>query len=140
MDRAATGDPGPESLRKGPEWLHELKYDGYRMLCRIKDGPATSYSPETATTGPRSCPDVAAAAADLRINSAWLDGEVVALLPDGRVSFQRLQNAFDAQTDSHLVYVVFDLLYLDGYDLRPIPLIERKRLLSALLRDNSRPR
>ena len=121
---------------EGPEWVHELKYDGYRMLCRVKDGTATLLT-RNGHDWTAKLPHVAAAAVDLRVNSAWLDGEVVALLPDGRVSFQWLQNAFEAHTDSHLVYVVFDLLYLDGYDLRPIPLIERKRLLSALLQDNS---
>jgi bifunctional non-homologous end joining protein LigD len=60
---------------------------------------------------------------------------VVALLPDGRISFQGLQNAFDARSDSNLLYYVFDLLYLDGYDLRDVPLLERKRLLSSLLKD-----
>ncbi|MCS6288802.1 MAG: DNA ligase D [Nitrospira sp.] len=121
---------------EGPEWVHELKYDGYRMLCRVKDGKATLLT-RNGHDWTAKLPHVAAAAADLRVNSAWLDGEVVALLPDGRVSFQRLQNAFDAHSDSRLVYVVFDLLYLDGYDLRPLRLIERKRLLSALLQDNS---
>ena len=73
----------------------------------------------------------------LAVKTAWLDGEVVALLRDGRVSFQTLQNAFDTHSDSNLVYFVFDLLYLDGYDLRPASLIERKRLLSALFQDSS---
>ena len=76
-------------------------------------------------------PHIAAAAARLPLKTAWLDGEVVALLPDGRISFQTLQNAFETHSDSHLVYFVFDLLYLDGYDLRSCPLIDRKRLLSA---------
>lgn len=121
---------------EGPDWVHELKYDGYRILCRVKDGTATLLT-RNGHDWSAKLPHIAAAAADLRVKTAWLDGEVVALLPGGRVSFQRLQNAFDAQSDRHLVYVVFDLLYLDGYDLRSCPLLERKRLLSALLKDGA---
>ena len=115
--------------------MHELKYDGYRILCRVKDGAATLLTRNGNDWTPK-LPHIARAAAALPVKSAWLDGEVVAFLPDGRVSFQTLQNAFDAHSDSNLVYYVFDLLYLDGYDLRPIPLIERKRLLGQLFKDN----
>jgi hypothetical protein len=63
---------------------------------------------------------------------------VVALLPNGRISFQRLQNAFDAHIDSQLVYVVFDLLYLDGYDLRADRLCSSGNVSCRLsLQDNS---
>ncbi len=121
---------------EGPDWVHELKYDGYRMLCRLEDRSATLLT-RNGHDWTAKLPHVAAATAGLGVKTAWLDGEVVALLPDGRISFQRLQNAFDTHTDSHLVYFVFDLLYLDGYDLRPSPLYERKRLLSALLQDRA---
>ncbi|MGZ8422695.1 MAG: DNA ligase D [Nitrospira sp.] len=121
---------------EGKEWVHELKYDGYRILCRLQNNTATLWT-RNGHDWSAKLPHIAAAAGDLPVKTAWLDGEVVALLPDGRVSFQTLQNAFDSHSDSNLVYFVFDLLYLDGYDLRPAPLIERKRLLSALFKDNS---
>lgn len=121
---------------EGKDWIHELKYDGYRILCRLQNGTATLLT-RNGNDWSAKLPHIAAAAADLPVKTAWLDGEVVALLPDGRVSFQTLQNAFDTHSDSNLVYFVFDLLYLDGYDLRPTPLIERKRLLSALFKDSS---
>ena len=121
---------------EGEEWVHELKYDGYRILCRIQGGRATLLT-RNGNDWTAKLPHIARAAADLAVKTAWLDGEVVALLPDGRVSFQTLQNAFDTHSDSNLVYFVFDLLYLDGYDLRPALLIERKRLLSALFQDSS---
>ncbi len=121
---------------EGKEWVHELKYDGYRILCRLQNGTATLWT-RNGHDWSAKLPHIAAAAGDLPVKTAWLDGEVVALLPDGRVSFQTLQNAFDTHSDSNLVYFVFDLLYHDGYDLRPAPLIERKRLLSALFKDNS---
>jgi bifunctional non-homologous end joining protein LigD len=121
---------------EGEGWVHELKYDGYRMLGRVRDGAATLWT-RNGNDWTAKLSHIAAAAADLPVKTAWLDGEVVALLPDGRVSFQTLQNAFDQHSDSNLVYFVFDLLYLDGYDLRSAPLLERKRLLSALFNDSS---
>ncbi len=75
---------------------------------------------------------IAEAAAVLPVKNAWLDGEVVALMPDGSLSFQALQNAFDTRSETSLVYYVFDLLYLDGYDLRKVGLLDRKRALKAI--------
>ena len=121
------------SCPEGEEWIHELKYDGYRILCRLKDGEATLWT-RNGNEWTRKLPSIASAVSGLPVKNAWLDGEVVALLPDGRISFQTLQNAFDAHSDSNLVYYVFDLLYLDGYDLRPSPLLERKRLLSQVVK------
>jgi bifunctional non-homologous end joining protein LigD len=114
----------------GDEWVHELKYDGYRILCRVKNKSAmlvTRNGHDWTTT----LQGIAEAAA-LSVKNAWLDGEVVALMPDGSISFQALQNAFDARSETNLVYYVFDLLYLDGYDLRQVGLLERKRALEAI--------
>jgi bifunctional non-homologous end joining protein LigD len=121
---------------EGEEWVHELKYDGYRILCRLKAGEARLLT-RNGNDWTAKLPHIAEAASKLPVKTAWLDGEVVALLPDGHISFQALQNAFDAHSDSNLVYFVFDLLYLDGYDLRAVPLLERKRLLSALFQDRT---
>lgn len=122
-----------EQIPTGEGWVHELKYDGYRILCRVKDGAATLFT-RNGHDWTSKLHRIAETIAALSVKNAWLDGEVVALKPDGRISFQTLQNAFDARSDSDLVYYVFDLLYLDGYDLRPVPLIERKRLLASLLK------
>ncbi|MGC3974506.1 MAG: DNA ligase D [Nitrospira sp.] len=119
---------------EGEDWVHELKYDGYRILCRLKDGQVKLFT-RNGHDWTAKLPHIAAAMTDLPAQVAWFDGEVVALSPDGRISFQVLQNAFDAHSDSNLLYYVFDLLYLNGYDLREVPLLERKRLLSALLKD-----
>lgn len=116
----------------GDEWVHELKYDGYRILCRVKNGSAklvTRNDHDWTVKLQR----IAEAAAALPVKNAWLDGEVVALMPDGTISFQGLQNAFDTRSESNLVYYVFDLLYLDGYDLRQVTLLDRKRALAALM-------
>ncbi len=119
----------------GEEWVHELKYDGYRILCRA-NGDGVTLLTRNGHDWTAKLPHIAAAVATLPFTSAWLDGEVVALLPNGRPSFQALQNAFDAGADKSLRYFVFDLLYLDGQDLRSVPLVERKKLLSILFTDN----
>ena len=116
----------------GASWVHEIKYDGYRMLCRIADGEVRMVS-RNAKDWTSDFPALARAVARLPVASAWLDGEVVAMDDKGRTSFQRLQNALDATRTQNLSYLAFDLLYLDGYDLRDVALVERKRVLQRLL-------
>jgi bifunctional non-homologous end joining protein LigD len=125
-----------EKAPEGDEWVHELKYDGYRMLCSLRDGRAKLFT-RNGNEWTSKLQRIADAAGMLTAKQAWLDGEVVALLPDGRVDFQSLQNAFDSRSETNLIYCVFDLLYLDGYDLRSAPLLERKRLLTELAKDFS---
>ena len=116
----------------GESWVHELKYDGYRILCRVKSGSATLVT-RNGHDWTSKLQRIAEAAAALPVKNAWLDGEVVALMPNGVVSFQSLQNAFDAGSDTNLIYYVFDLLYLDGYDLKQVALLDRKRLLAQVI-------
>jgi len=125
----ATAVKSPPS---GNAWVHEIKYDGYRMLCRIADGEARMVS-RNAKDWTSDFPALARALARLPVETAWLDGEVVATDEKGRTSFQRLQNALDATRKQNLAYLAFDLLYLDGYDLREAALTERKRVLERLL-------
>jgi bifunctional non-homologous end joining protein LigD len=118
----------------GDEWLHELKYDGYRIGCRIDDGEVLLLSRRGKDwTG--QFPDLVAAARKLKTKRALLDGEAAVLLDDGRTSFQALQNYFGGQRRG-LVYFAFDLLHLDGEDLAPLPLDQRKERLTKLLRDS----
>ena len=77
---------------------------------------------------------IAQEASKLSVTSAILDGELVALLPSGISSFQALQNAGRNGSTANLVYYVFDLLHLNGHDLRPLPLLQRKELLADLLK------
>jgi bifunctional non-homologous end joining protein LigD len=116
----------------GDEWIHELKLDGYRILCAVDGGEAKIFTRHAKDWTDRFGP-VAEAAAKLPVSSALLDGEVVVLEPDGTTSFQALQNALTADGERDLVYFVFDLLYLDGYDLRSAPLTARKEALTALV-------
>ena len=119
----------------GDDWLHEIKYDGYRMGCAITpDGVRLTGRKGLDYTG--ALPEIVAAAKALPIASAFLDGEVVVLLEDGRASFQALQNALGGagvKTRSHIVYLVFDLLELDGESQLSTPLEERKARLQALV-------
>jgi bifunctional non-homologous end joining protein LigD len=113
-------------------WIHEIKYDGYRALLEIDGADVHLYTRRGNDWTPRF-QTVAAAARDLPAKQALLDGEVVVLLPDGTTSFQALQNALAEERPGELVYFAFDLLYLDGYDLRGAPLAARKEALGGLL-------
>jgi bifunctional non-homologous end joining protein LigD len=116
----------------GAAWVHEIKYDGYRMLCRIEHGAARLVS-RTANDWTGDFDAVARALALLPVSDAWLDGEVVALDGGGRTSFQALQKALSAADSRKLKYLAFDLLHLNGFDLRDVALLERKRLLREIL-------
>jgi bifunctional non-homologous end joining protein LigD len=116
----------------GPEWVHELKYDGYRALCRIDRGKARLFS-RSGKDWTNAMAAVARAAEALPIDRAWLDGEVVVMQADGRTSFQALQNALSANGGGGLTYMVFDAPFLDGRDLRALPLVTRKQALAAAL-------
>ncbi|HEV2846555.1 MAG TPA: DNA ligase D, partial [Thermoanaerobaculia bacterium] len=125
-----------EEVPKAGEWIHEIKYDGYRALCEIRDGEARLITRSGKDWTDRFIP-IAREAETLPARRAILDGEAVVLEPDGTTSFQSLQNALSEGRQRDLVYYAFDLLYLDGYDLRKAPLLERKEALEALLAGRS---
>jgi bifunctional non-homologous end joining protein LigD len=116
----------------GDQWLHEIKFDGYRILARLENGRARLMSRNDKDWTER-LPDVAEAVARLPARRALIDGEVVVLQPDGTSSFQALQNLMQGERRGELVYMVFDLLHLDGRDLTALPLEERKAALQALV-------
>ncbi len=115
----------------GDNWLNEIKFDGYRMVCRI-EGRNVTFSSRNGLDWTARVPHLVQAARGLGVGSAILDGEVVALSADGSSSFQDLQNAFSENRAGQLVYYVFDLLYLDGRNLMKVPLEERKQLLATV--------
>ena len=117
---------------EGAEWVYELKLDGYRIEARIQRGAARLFS-RGGNEWTQRLPTVARALAALPVRRALLDGEVV-VLREGLSDFQALQNAISARDDSRCVYFVFDLLHLDGHDLRGRPLLERKEALRELLK------
>jgi bifunctional non-homologous end joining protein LigD len=120
---------------EGDDWVHELKFDGYRILAVVRNGSARLISRNGHDWTARM-PEVAKAATEVDADEAVLDGEVVMLDRHGISRFQLLQNAFGRQATraaTSLHYYVFDLPYLDGRDLRSLPLIERKELLKTIL-------
>src|SRR5262245_44098998 len=121
---------------RGEGWLHEMKFDGYRILARVERGRATLLS-RNGKDWTRRFASIADAASRLPAAAALLDGEVAVLNSDGTTSFSALQNA--GEGEGALVYFAFDLLHHDGHDLRPLALEARKAALVALLRGVKEP-
>jgi bifunctional non-homologous end joining protein LigD len=116
----------------GPDWLHEIKFDGYRMEARLDRG-AVQLLTRKQQNWTHRFPSVAAAVAALPAATALLDGEIVVEDGQGISNFSLLQTDLkDGRTD-RFVYYAFDLLYLDGRDFTGEPLVERKRALAGLL-------
>jgi ATP-dependent DNA ligase len=121
-----------------PEWLHEIKFDGYRMHARLDCG-AVRLLTRTGLDWTHKYPALTAALSSLDARQAYLDGEFCGVYPDGITSFGMIQAASDAGNAAGLVYFIFDLLHLDGEDLSALPLIERKARLAALLSNAAPP-
>jgi bifunctional non-homologous end joining protein LigD len=121
----------------GDEWLHEMKFDGYRMLCRIDRGDVQFWS-RNGKDWTAKFPNVAAAVKSLPLKSAILDGEIVIVDAEGRSSFQKLQRAMKESSKAGFVFEVFDVIHLDGTDLTQIPLVQRKTVLKALCKSAGR--
>ena len=120
---------------EGDEWVHEIKFDGYRIGCRIHGGRVSLIS-RNGKDWTHAFPEVVDAAAKLGLRDALLDGEVAMVLPDGRTSFQALQGAFAGEgARASLTCFVFDLLRLDGRPLESLTLEERKARLKRLTAD-----
>jgi bifunctional non-homologous end joining protein LigD len=117
----------------GDDWVHEIKLDGYRTAVRIEDSKVRMLT-RTGLDWTKRFRPIAAALADLPIRRAYLDGEVAALDEHGISSFGALQDALSKGQAERLVYIAFDLLHLDGLDLRELPLVDRKEALQRLLR------
>ncbi len=124
----------------GDEWFHELKFDGYRLLCVVNRSHIRFWT-RNEKDWTTKFPALGKAVKALKLGSAILDGEVVALDASGRASFQKLQQALHKNAGAGLVFHVFDLIYLEGFNLTRCPLRERKLLLAALFEnvDESSP-
>ena len=116
----------------GEGWLHEIKLDGYRAMLELRDGHA-----RFVTRGGHDWSDrfagLVQAALELPVRDALLDGEVCVVDAEGKTSFSALQRALSSRGGEPLVYFAFDLLALDGHDLRHEPLVARKAALASLL-------
>ncbi|MEX5582868.1 DNA ligase D [Pseudomonas lurida] len=121
VDRAPEGD-----------WQYEIKFDGYRMLARIRDGEVRLFTRNGHDWTDR-LPRQAKALQALKLKDSWLDGEVVSLNGDGLPDFQALQNAFDIGRSLDIVYYLFDAPFLNGQDRRQAPVEDRRAALKAAL-------
>jgi len=126
----------------GAEWLFEIKWDGYRAVSFIENGSVRLMSRTDNDLSGRY-PELQVLPEFVNANSAILDGEVAALDEEGRASFSLMQQRTGirkhgrqvaGKSEIPIVYYLFDLLYLDGYDLRRVALEERKKVLAAILR------
>jgi len=123
----------------GKDWVHEVKFDGYRLQLRIQNG-RTSLRTRKGLDWTRKFPAIARAAVDLP--DAIIDGEVVAIDSRGAPDFAALQAALSDGATDNLIFYAFDLLFADGHDLRELPLAKRKNWLRNFLnarRDDASP-
>jgi bifunctional non-homologous end joining protein LigD len=105
---------------RAEEWLFEIKFDGYLITRNGNDWTARM-------------PHLAKALQGMKLRPGWLDGEIVVLGERGATDFNALQNAFENSRTKHIVYYLFDVPYYDGYDLRRVPVTERRALVQCLL-------
>ncbi|MCL5071580.1 MAG: non-homologous end-joining DNA ligase [Actinobacteria bacterium] len=117
------------------EWVFEIKWDGYRAIAEIQKNSVLLYSRNDLNFNSQF-PEVVESLKKMHINTV-LDGEIVVLDKQGRSQFQLLQQYLKYKKEM-LVYYVFDILYLEGYELLTLPLITRKKLLKQILSSNHR--
>ncbi len=108
----------------GQQWVHEIKFDGYRMAARLEKGQVNLLT-RSGLDWTEKYPIIAAAFAQLKVSTAYIDGELCGVRPDGVTSFEIMQQVSDSG-GGHLTYFAFDLLHLNGEDVARWPLVERK--------------
>jgi len=131
---AVTAPPG------GSHWLYEIKWDGVRALCLIHNGSLQIHS-RRGNRAEKQYPELADLPKHVNAKTVWLDGEICVLDADGRARFELIQPRINAKPsgaprlaeESPATLFLFDVLYADGYDLRGVPLDDRKRLLQSLV-------
>ncbi|MGO4705741.1 DNA ligase D [Microvirga sp. 2MCAF38] len=145
-------DPMPDSIEpclatlvtrapNGASWLHEIKWDGYRLIAFLSDGEVKLLT-RNGLDWTKRFPGIAKAIADIPVETAILDGEAIVENEQGHSDFSALQQALSRTNKGAAdtaIFQVFDLLYLDGRDLRPLPLIERKKALAQFLSRQKNP-
>src|ERR1700755_473554 len=120
-----------DKVPKGERWIHEIKFDGYRVQLHLIHEAVTIYT-RRGNDWTKRFKKVADEAWHISAGSAIIEGEIVVAGADGTTDFSVLQNELKGKS-TKIVMVAFDLLYLNGYDLRKLPLFERKALLKKLI-------
>ncbi|MDP1604891.1 MAG: DNA ligase D [Legionella sp.] len=121
---------------KGDTWIHEIKFDGYRILA-FKEGDTVTMKSRNNIDWTRNFKQVVNAIKELPVKNAILDGEIVLLDAQQKSSFQLLQNAIKGDKEAPFIYYIFDLIYYDKFELKNLSLLERKKMLSALIGEDS---
>src|SRR6201992_67694 len=141
--RATLAELGDKPF-SSPNWVYEIKWDGVRAIAQIENGKTTLWA-RSGRDVTLEYPEFKDMAARLRVRNAIIDGELVTLDADGRSNFHTLQRRLGVQNPSRqlmqsvpLDYFAFDVMYADGYDLRRVPLVERKEFLQQILSVNER--
>ena len=114
------------------DWRYEIKFDGYRVMAKVDDGRVQLFT-RNGHDWTHKLPRQAEAIASLGLASAWLDGEMVVANEDGVPDFQALQNAFESERSGNIVYYLFDMPFLNGKDLREVPVEQRRAALAKVL-------
>jgi len=120
-----------DKVPAGERWLHEIKFDGYRVQVHLRDATVKVFT-RRGNDWTNRFRKIAADAWHINAGSAIIDGEIVVPAEDGTTDFSVLQNELKGRSKM-IVMVAFDLLYLNGYDLRTLPLFERKSLLKKII-------
>ncbi len=141
--RATLAELGDKPF-SSPNWVFEIKWDGVRALAQIENGKTTLWA-RSGRDVTLEYPEFKDMAARFRVRNAIIDGEIVTLDSDGRSNFHTLQHRLGVQNPSRqlmqsvpLDYFAFDVMYADGYDLRRVPLVDRKDFLQQVLSPNER--
>jgi DNA ligase D-like protein (predicted ligase) len=121
-----------EKPPSGPQWVHEIKLDGFRMAARLDNGRVQLLT-RTGLDWTHKYPRAAAALTNVNVKTAYIDGELCGVDEAGMPSFSQTQAATDGERGVHVVYYAFDLLHVGGWDLSSLQLIQRKALLEPLL-------
>jgi bifunctional non-homologous end joining protein LigD len=121
-----------DAVPTGAGWIYEVKFDGYRILARI-DGDDVRFFTRNGNDWTSKLPHLVPALRKLELDDGWLDGEIVVFNEREQPSFQKLQNAFEANRTGSIEYYLFDLPFANGRDLRSLPLLERRAALEKIL-------
>src|SRR6478736_972235 len=131
-------EPALATLRTKPPtgagYVHEIKFDGYRVQAHLRGGLPVLYT-RSGLNWTKRFPTIAVSVGSIPATELILDGEIISADESGAANFSALQDDLSKSRYDRMVYYAFDLLHLDGFDLRAAPLVERKRVLAGLLQE-----
>jgi bifunctional non-homologous end joining protein LigD len=120
-----------KDIPRGDEWLHEIKFDGYRLISIVKEGKIHLWT-RNGNDWSAKFPELVEVLRTLPVEQAILDGEIVVLDEHGISDFQALQNAIEGVREGRIIYYLFDMPQCQGYDIARAPILERKQLLKDI--------